>query len=352
MREYVTPIFLSGALNLFAQFPPIVLEWSALRPNGNGWAQVGHDPVIDDYIWAVPDPNPPFHALRFPFLADGTDLAPTYPQAFAVGTYSGPIEFAMDNGTVHALMYHQNISGGGPYWHLDELIMQNANIDFTETALDLLVTDDAMYVAGSSMVSMAPDAYVGRAVKTDLGGNVIWDVTWDPGATGAPGRFSSVAVIGDSVFCAAFPYLIILDPTDGSLIDAYDMFQSIPVVTGDAQLLARDTRLYWVMQQADLLHYGQFDFVMGQGQIGVEIVPGQLYPARIAMDQYDNCWFTTNVPGEGRWYRFDADLNFLSAGTLYNSIYHMVLVNGKISMTGMLDATTSTTYVTTGTPQP
>lgn len=355
MRRSTILLLLVSSHGALAQAPPITLEWSALRwYDGGPNARITRDPVHNQYIWAVyQNFQGASDESAFPFLPDGTDLAPSNPQTFNEGSLDGLVDVAVYDSTIHRVMHHQ-YTGGSPQdvlWHIDGIVVQSADPYLADVGSDLLVTNEGIYSCGRSDTHYAPDSSVARALKIDHSGNLLWNVTWADPASAHAG-FTSVAVIGDSVFCAAFPNLVIFDRVTGAFIDAYDFTNQTPALIGDAELLAKGSRLYWGMSSGDVLHFGQFDFAINQGQVASVVVADQIGYCNIAVDDQDRLWLTSNSDGQGRWFRWDADLEPDGTGTLYESIDDVCFVNGKISFTGVLDSSTPTVYVITGTPQP
>ncbi len=153
-------------------------------------------------------------------------------------------------------------------------------------------------------------------------------------------QFSSIAVIGDSVFCAAFPMLVILNNTTGAIIDAIDISQGNGAIDFHVRFLTNGDRVYW----SGGGYIGYYDASNDQSAFISSTGAGR----NIAIDQYDHVWTASG----NTWSRHDLELSIIDSGTLYNGIHDMRFVNGKISFTGKLDTTTTTSYVITGTPQP
>lgn len=344
MRASVASVLAICALSAAGQFPPIVLEWSAVRAFGDGEALIAHDPGVDDYIWSVSDPNPPGDELIYPLLPDGTDLAPAYPSAFSVGSLDHLVDMDKVNGATHSIIAHQLISGSPQdvLWHLDGYTIQSPDPWLSDEGLDLLVTSDAVYGCGSSMVSYSPNSYEGRVIKLDFDGNLLWDISWDASSYGVPGRFSSIAVVDDRVYCAALPLLVVFNQADGTFIEVIDISQGDPAIAFDAKLLTHGDRVYW----SGGGHIGYFDTDNAQSAHSGPLVSGG--GLHIAIDQYDHVWTASG----NTWSRHDAELIVIDSGTLYAGINDLRCVNGKLSITGLLDADQPTTYVITGTPQP
>lgn len=352
MREYVTPIFLANALNLFAQFPPIALEWSALRwYDGYPNAHITRDPVHDHYLWVVyQNFQGASDESAFPFLPDGTDLSPSYPMTFSVGSLDGLVDVAVYDSTVHFVMHHQYLSGTPQdvLWHMDGTEVHSADPYLADVGHDLLVTGDGVYSCGTSGTHYLPDSSVARVLKTDLAGNLLWNVTWaDPAS--AWNTFTSMAVIGDTIFCAAYPGIVFLDRNTGAFIDALDFY---PPGSYEMQLVAHGTRIYWAVNAGSDLLYGYHDLATNAGLNSNIPLTGLVGAPHVVMDDLDRLWIGTTVGNVGHWFRLDAEFTQLASGTLYESIDDMCFVNGKISFTGIMDSTTSTAYLITGTPQP
>lgn len=170
--------------------------------------------------------------------------------------------------------------------------------------------------------------------------SILWNMTWSaPGA--AYTEFSSVAVVGDSVLCAAFPYLVVFDRATGNLISAIDISNGNSGFSFAAQLLVYGQRVYFTGGA----RVGYYDLTTGQ-TVFVN-ANGGLSP-RIAIDQFGYVWTTAG----NTWSRWTSEMAPVDTGTLYESIDDMCLVNDRISFTGVFDSTTGMAYVITGTPQP
>lgn len=371
MRTRFTLFLLMSAVVAVAQLPPISVEWSAVRQYVPGpSAHVTRDVVTGEYLWAeYNDFQGAGDEVAYPFLADGTDVSPLFPERFNVGSLDHLIDVQLHNGVAYCLMFHLAVgnSGGVPfYWHLNNapegtgLTMTNASVqpEASEMGFDLLVTDDAAYACGWSDTNY-PDSAIARLVKTDLQCDLLWSATWDDPSLARKG-FSSVAALGDSMICAALPHLVIFDSASGSLINAVDVSTGLTSVTGDATCMATGGRIYWVLADTLGLRVGYHDPGIGANVINaVSNEPMRL--GRIAVDQYGHIWVTstatngtdwTESDDEGRWHRFDPELIAIDNGVLHASIDDMCLVNGKISFTGLFDTSLTTAYLITGTPQP
>lgn len=353
MRATITLIFFASALNLLAQFPPIDLEWSALRPYPSMYGantHISRDDVHGNYVWAVQGTAVQTDEVRNVFLPDGTDVTPLFPYEFSVGSLDYLTNLCVHDSVLHTTMFHMNI-GGNPqdiYWHLDGTTVQTDGDGYLNDRGDgLLVTDDAVYGCGNTDTSFQPPVTVARALKQDLQGNVQWNVTWsDP--TSSNSSFSSLAVIGDTVICAAYPNLVLLDDNTGVVIDVLEFN---PPVGG--QLVARGTRIYWGFTTGTDIRFGYYDLVTGSGLNDVVPLSGLGGQAHIVMDDQDRLWIGTTVDNnQGQWFRLDSEFTQVDSGTLYASIDDMCFVNGKISFTGILDPESAIAYVITGTPQP
>jgi len=348
---------------LKAQTPPIDLEWTALRWFGNGTGVITHDPVTNEHLWALQDDINTLNAndeVKLPFLPDGSDVAPAYPDRFNVGSLDHLVDLTVIDSVPYALMAHQNIGGvvQDQYWHLfagaAELIIQSPEEDLLDVGLDMQVEADAIYVCGSSMVGTANNDR-GRSIKTDLQGNVLWDVLWDPVGTDALGRFSSVVVLGDTVVMAAFPLLVLFDRNTGTFIDTEDPAALTPPLQGDARLVAGSDRIHWACIQGNTLHFGYWSFTEGATGGGGAFFQTYATPPAgldVVLGENGEWWIGTTAEGQGRLLRVGTDADLLSTSTLYASITDLDFVNGKLSITGKLDATNPTSYVLVGTPQP
>lgn len=364
MRQNLMLLILAGACNAFAQAPPITVEWSALRPypsTTGANAQITRDNVNYDYLWAVMGTDIQTDERANVFLPDGTDVTPSYPGEFNVGSLDFLQEVELCNGNTYNLMRHQLLGGVQPVnWHVRSTFGTNDwdlwltnpinSADFSEVGLDLLVTDNAVYSCGLSGDGISSS--IPRVLKTDLQGNVIWNVTWDPVIPVAVLRFSSVAELGDTVVCAMFPEVVLFHAATGAYIDIMypDPTGSLP--WGDGPLLTHGDRIYWSVAAVGYLHAGWFDPASGQSDSWYTSVGPALSVPEIVIDQYDHIWLGCTTANTGYWFRLGLDLTPIDSGTLYESIDDMCFVNGKISFTGVLDAATSTAYVVTGTPQP
>ncbi|MEO8587746.1 MAG: hypothetical protein ABI432_00095 [Flavobacteriales bacterium] len=353
MRGLLLSLYLLSALDLCAQFPPIDLEWSAIRPYtiGGEYFHISRDRVYGQYIWAVLfNADGSDDELANTFTTTGMDVTPMYPYRFNVGSLDVLIDMTVVDSTIHRVMHHMNI-GGNPqdvYWHLDGQVIQTDGDGYLwDYGNDLLVTNDAVYGCGGTDISFFPGAAVARLVKQDLQSAPLWNVTWaDPNNDIA--SFSSVAVLGDTVYCAAFPNVVMFDNATGALLGTFDI--SGQGIVGPARFLAHGNRLYWCAHSGTTLHFGYRDMVSNQSQSAS--LPNAPSPSSMVIDGQDRLWLTGTAGGSGRWYRFDEGLVSLGAGTLYESISDACFVNGKICFTGVLDGASSTAYLITGTPQP
>ncbi|MBK8497560.1 MAG: hypothetical protein IPL52_01775 [Flavobacteriales bacterium] len=157
-------------------------------------------------------------------------------------------------------------------------------------------------------------------------------------------------MIGDTVFCAAYPSIVFLDRNTGAFLDALDFYP--PGSSFDMQLVAHGTRIYWGVTTGTELRFGYHDLATGSGLNDLVPLSGPAGAAHVAMDALDRLWIGITTGNVGRWFRLDAEFTQLASGTLYESIDDMCFVNGKISFTGIMDSSISTAYVITGTPQP
>lgn len=368
MREFVPPFILCCAMSAAAQMPPITLEWSALRlyevaPQ----AHISRDPVTGNYTWAV---NNNFQGasdeVAFPFLADGTDIAPIFPERFNVGSLDRLIDLSPRNGVIYNLMSHLSLGTLPYWWHLNnapegtgyQTVNPGVGTDpqLSDYGYDLLVTEEAAYGCGMSETMVVPQLGVARLVKTDLQCEVVWDVTWDDGPALPHKGFSGIAMVGDSVVAIALPWMVLFDGTNGSLIDTIEVTQ----FEGDARCIAHGSRVYWAMNLDQGLYVGYHDLGTGEEHTW-SLAMTDAYGAHIVVDQYDHVWVTTTTTNgttwtdaddQGHWYRFTEDLDPIDSGLLHYSIDDMCFVNDKISFTGNFDPSTLTAYLITGTPQP
>lgn len=368
MRPTLTTLMFGCALGVFAQPPPIDLEWSALRwYDGTPRSHIARDPVNGKYTWAVYNNfQSASDEVAFPFLADGTDIAPSYPDRFNVGSLDGLVDLSPRDGVIYNLMSHLALGTLPYWWHLNnapegigyQTVNPGVVIDPTRSdyGYDLLVTEEAAYGCGMSETMVVPQLGVARLVKTDLQCSSLWDVTWDDGPALPHKGFSGIAMIGDTVVAMALPWMVLFDDADGALIDTIEVTQ----VEGDARCIAHGNRVYWTMNHDQELFAGYHDFGTGEDHTWSSPIPGT-YGAHIVVDQYDHVWVTTTTTNgttwteaddQGHWYRFSEDLDPIDAGTLHFSVDDVCFVNGKISFTGNFDPVTSMAYLITGTPQP
>lgn len=315
-------------------------------------AHISRDPLTGEYLWAVLNSTDGSNdELQYPFLADGTDVAPLYPDRFNVGSLDHLVEMSLRGGVAHRIMAHMTI-GGSPQdqlWHLDSHAIQlSADGFLADIGNDLLVTDEGVYGCGFAGTHHLPDSSAARVVKLDLQGNMLWNILWrDPAH--AVESFGSVAVIGDSVYCSAAGQQAVFDRITGDFLGTVDITGqdlSHPV------LLARGNLLYWCATVGDDILLGWRDMATGQSLAGSTTLAGQYGWRGMVVDDQDRVWIATNTVGTGHWLRFDTNLVLMNSGTLYQSIEDMCFVNGSISFTGILDSASSTAYVITGTPQP
>lgn len=352
MHRTLLACFCATALNAQAQLPPVDVEWSAVRvftewgPN----AHISRDPITGQYIWAVLNNyDGADDEVMYPFLPDGTDIAPSYPERFHVGSLDGLVDMSVRDGVVHRIMYHQWV--GSPqdrFWHLDDQEIQHSPEDdlLVDTGHDILVTDEGVYGCGEADTHVLPDSSMANIVKLDLQGNMLWNILWrDPAH--AQESFTSVAVIGDSVYCAAIGQVAIFDRNTGNFINTFD-----PTGLGlsGLKLYARGSTLYWVGRSGNDLMVGAYAPSSSQGLTGSLTVGGQTGDPALVVDDQGRLWATTNTPGTGHWALFSSGMQVLSSGTLYESIEDLCFVNGKISFTGIMSDATA--YLITGTPQP
>lgn len=367
MREYVTPIFLASAINLFAQFPPIALEWSALRwYDGYPNAHISRDPVLGGYVWAVYNNfQGASDEVAFPFLPDGTDMAPLFPERFNVGSLDRLIDLQVNNGNAYNLISHLSLAGAPYWWHLNTapegtgyfVTNPGAAIDpaLSEFGYDLLVTNSAAYGCGSSQTSVFPDSSVGRVLKTDLLGDLIWNAIWDD-TSSVTTAFTGLAIKGDTVMAIALPYAVLFDDATGGPLDTIEIAQ----VAGAARCTVMGDRIYWAAASASGLQIGYHDLNTGLGATS-SVATDATSNAHLVFDQFDHLWVTETITGGtdwtidddlGRWYRFDEQLQQIDSGSLNSGIDDMCFMNSKISFTGVFDPSSAIAYLITGTPQP
>ncbi len=346
MRARLTLILLLTTLGVAAQLPPITVEWSAMRSYPTDYgpnAHISRDPVFGQYIWAVTGTDLPNDEEANLFLPDGTDVTPLFPSAFNVGSLDHLVDLSLRDSIAHTIMYHMTV-GGNPqdsFWHLDGTPIQTDGDGYLgDRGTDLLVRGNEVFGCGSTDTSFLPAFTVARVVKENLMASILWNMTWSaPGA--AYTEFSSVAVVGDSVLCAAFPYLVVFDRATGNLISAIDISNGNSGFSFAAQLLVYGQRVYFTGGA----RVGYYDLTTGQ-TVFVN-ANGGLSP-RIAIDQFGYVWTTAG----NTWSRWTSEMAPVDTGTLYESIDDMCLVNDRISFTGVFDSTTGMAYVITGTPQP
>lgn len=362
MRALVTPFIICGALSVTAQMPPITLEWSAIRPyeGSTGATQIARDAISGEYIWAVNDPDFAENDEHgYPFLSDGTDVTPTYPQTFNVGSLDHLVEVELQNGVTYDLMRHQLIGGIQPYnWHVrgygpggnwDVWLQSTIDPDYSEMGSDMLVTNTAVYSCGVSGTGL--NSAIPRVLKIDLQGNVIWNETWDPGATSPITQFSSMAVAGDTVVCSWSSEMVLFNATTGAYIATVDPYAGAPVAACCASLLAHGGRVYWTSASADILYAGWFDLGNATSDSWSLALPGA-QGGQLVIDDYDHIWIACTAANTGRWFRLGLDLVPIDNGTFYGGIDDISFAAGKISFTGPIDATGTTAILVTGTPQP
>lgn len=359
MRPLLLALLFGPTLPALAQFPPIDLEWSALRPFGSGEAQIARDPVQGDYRWSVLDDIMLLtnnDELLYPILADGTDLAPASPAGINVGTLDHLVDMELRDGTLYAVVRHQNISGSPQdvYWHLlgaaNELTIQSAEEELDDVAHDLLVTDDGAYIAGASRTNTGLQC---RLIHTDLQGNLLWDAWWDPIGSDSYGQFTSVALIGDTVVAISHPLMVLFDRATGAPLGQIDYTLGTGTLApGMARCAIRGQRIYWILANPEGLQYGQYDFSIALNTLTEQLLTGALAHVAVALDDIGNTWFAYNQDGQGRWIKTDAEALAIASGTLYGGISDLRSSGGKLSFTGLFDALQGSSYVFTGTPQP
>lgn len=277
-------------------------------------------------------------------------MTPSSPPTINVGSLDHAVDIEYHDGQLHTIIAHQSI-GGSPqdeFWHLDvNNVIQSPEPELADWGTDLVVHNGSVYACGGSQTAAPPSyASVGRAIKTDLDGNVLWDVAWDGGPDMPAASFSSIAVFGDSVFCMAFPKLVILDRWTGAAIDTIDLPQSVSNLTYPPRLIAAGGWVYWVCGNATELYAGRLSLLTGEiSTIGPLAASGA---ARVASDAYNHVWIASG----NRWFRRDSDLSPIDEGTLYSGISDLRCSIDKISFAGTLDAAGTTTYAVVGTPQP
>ena len=359
-RSFLAALVLAPSFAL-AQ-APIDVEWIALRPFGSGAARIAHDAASDSYIWAVNDDStPPNDEFILPIAADGTDLGPAYPSAFSVGSLDALTDLEMLDSVAYALMYHQNISGNPQLvnWTVlgadNDIVQEDPLLD--EIANDMYVDATGIYVCGIRQLADLTSEYTGRVMRTDLQGNMLWNVLWNDDTTPTEATFSSVTVMGDSVIVADFPDLVIFNKNDGTFIGTYGPVIGNASITGPARISALGHRLYYAMGVADTLYYGNWDFYsLGgsvQGTLATEGFPTDVTGVDLEVTELGEVWISCNALDHGRLLRTDFESNPIgSIAEVYNGITDIDWANGSLSITGWLDFATSTTYVVTGTPQP
>lgn len=353
MHRTLLTCFCAASLNAQAQLPPVDVEWSAMRaftewgPN----AHISRDPFTGQYIWAVLI-NYEFmeDEVKYPFLPDGTDVTPSYLERFDVGSVDRLVDMHIRDGVAHRIMYHMDLGSTvtDTDWQLDDHVVQHSgpNDNLSDIGHDILVTDEGVYGCGEAETHWAPDSSMANIVKLDLQGNMLWNVLWrDPAH--AQESFTSVAVIGDSVYCAAIGQVAIFDRSTGTFINTFD-----PTGLGlsGLKLYTRGSTLYWVGRSGNDLMVGAYAPSSAQGLTGSLTVGGQTGDPELVVDDQGRLWATTNTPGTGHWALFSSGMQVLSSGTLYESIEDLCFVNGKISFTGIMSDATA--YLITGTPQP
>lgn len=368
MRARFTLILLIATLGAAAQLPPITVEWSAMRPYVLGpTAHVTRDPLTGAYLWAeYNDFQGAGDEVAYPFLADGTDVSPLFPERFDVGSLDHLIDVQLRDGVIYSMMHHLSLAGSPYYWHLiDSLLAPGLTItnpgsdpSLSELGQSMLVADVAVYGCGRSDVDLMGTA-VARIVKADLQLNLAWNSVWDDPGLVSKG-FSGMALVGDTVVAMALPKMVLFDDATGNLINVVDASSGLSSVSGDASCIANGSRIYWVLADALGLRVGYHDLGAGADVIN-EVTNEPMRLGRIALDQFGRIWVTSTATNgtdwtegddEGRWHRFDAEISAIDSGTLNTSIDDMCLVNGKISFTGIFDPSLTTAYLITGTPQP
>jgi len=343
----------AASLNAQAQLPPLDVEWSAVRvfTEGGPNTHISRDPLTGHYAWALlNDYDGANDELMYPFLTDGTDIAPSYPERFHIGSFDRLVDMSVRDSVVHRIMYYITLSGGPQdmSWYLDDHNIQHSvgNGYLSDTGHDILVTDEGVYGCGEADTHVLPDSSMANIVKLDLQGNMLWDILWrDP--THAQESFTSVAVIGDSVYCAAIGQVAIFERTTGAFIATFD-----PTGLGlsGLKLYAVGSTLYWVGSSGNDLTVGAYTPSSAQGLSGSLTVAGQTGDPELVVDDQGRLWAATNTPGTGHWAVFSPAMQLLSSGTLYESIEDLCFVNGKLSITGIMSG--GTVYLITGTPQP
>jgi len=359
MRQLFLALAIGSPILATAQFPPVDVDWSALRGFGDGNTMVARDPIGGDHIWSVLDDimlATNDDELLYPILADGTDLAPASPGAVNVGSLDHLVDIERYNSRTYVIISHQNIGGmQDVYWHVqggaNDLTIQSPEEDLDDVPHDLLVNADGLFIAGSSRVISG--AYEGRLIRADHDANVLWDVSWSPNGTVAGGAFTAIAVKGDSLLAIAYPLMVIFDKSTGSYIGQADITIGLNLPGGwPTRVAVSGSDLYWIRTYPTMLEYGHFQMEEIIGSITQIDGLAPSYRTSVSIDASGRPWFAYTDNGTGRWIKADSDAMPTSSGSLYGSISDMRHVNGKLLFTGQFDASQGTSYVVCGTPQP
>jgi len=346
----------TSVVGLWAQAPPVTLQWTALQPNGSSGiapARISVDQGVTYWMvgdeagfWTTGD------GIIRRYDTNGMALTGNAPESTYIGcggSLDHPVDFHVRNDSIWGIARWQYL-GGSPQDIL--FCAQSPSSSWTPDASvngDLLadgvsamqLTADRRYLCAWHEVSFGQAD--GRVIAFDMSDNVLWDISLPLGAFGS---IHALAASGDSLAVAAFPELHWLGNATGVHTSSTTLYSG---AAGRGALAIVGGDLYWAAEADGTVHYGKRNATGASVWSGS--APGITVNA-IAIDAQERLWIGGNGTNEGKLIKVEADGTLDAAYSYGATLTDLDFSNGRLSWTGQLAIGDPSTYLVNTTPQP
>ncbi len=344
-------------LGLWAQAPPVTLQWSVLQATGsatNAPARISVDQGVtywmmedESGLWTQSD------GIIRRYDANGMALTGYAPEGTSIGCNASldhHIDIHVRNDSIWGIASWQYLGGSeaqdvlfcaqspGGSWSPDAAINGEMLADGVHA---LLVTADSRYLCAWHEVSTGQAD--GRVIAFDMSDNVLWDVALPLSSFGA---VHALATSGDSLAVAAFPELHWLEASTGTHTSSTTLYVG---AEGHGTLTTVGSDLFWAAEAGGTVYYGKRD---GAGaSVWTGTAPGISVNA-IAVDAQERLWIGGNGTTDGKLIKVEADGTLDATYSYGATLTDLDFSNGRLSWTGQLVAGDPSTYLVNTTPQP